>query len=227
MNTRNRTTSAALAALLLLGCSKGVEPGAPVNQPAAPHAGIPAPTATTGGAPAMGGSPSAPSLSPAAPPSVEATSMTFHGLRAPKPEAWTSVEIENAVQSLRLEVPSPTSAPAGGEPAYLVTFYLGGTGGGVQPNINRWAGQFTSADGGPVEPTVTTHQAGGFNITLVELRGTYLGMGTGAPAPNQLFLSAIVEASGGTVFIRLVGPTATVEANREAYMALLNGLGPA
>jgi ribulose 1,5-bisphosphate carboxylase large subunit-like protein len=49
-------------------------------------------------------------------------------------------------------------------------------------------------------------------------------MGAPAPRPGYAQLGAIVEAPGRNVFIRLVGPEATVDANRAAFEAMLDGM---
>lgn len=61
----------------------------------------------------------------------------------------------------------------------------------------------------------------------VELAGEFMSMG--APAPKDGFrqLAAIVQAPGRNVFFRLVGPDATVEANRADFTKLIEGLMPA
>ena len=63
----------------------------------------------------------------------------------------------------------------------------------------------------------------GMPVTLVELAGGYMGM-TQTATPGQLFLAAIVESPRGNVYIRFVGPEATVEADRAAFDTLINGL---
>ena len=110
----------------------------------------------------------------------------------------------------------------------IVVFHFPDVGGGpIQLNIERWVGQFSSNTGEPVEPTITEFETNGMPITLVELSGTYQGMRP-PPKPNQHFFGAIIEAPVvGNVFIRLVGPEATVLENKDAFMNLLHNLKPA
>lgn len=122
--------------------------------------------------------------------------------------------------------------PAGGDNALFVVYYFGpGQGGSNAANIERWQSQFTTAEGGPVEPQITTSKAGDLPVTLVELRGNYarsLGMGQGVEAqPDQTLLAAIVETPKGNLFAQLHGPTATVAPARAAFEAFLAGLRPA
>jgi hypothetical protein len=113
----------------------------------------------------------------------------------------------------------------GSEAAEFVVFFFGpGQGGSAQGNIERWAGQFRSADESPVTPKVERLTVDEMPVTLVELAGEYMPMGQTWYSPDQLFLAGIVEAPAGSVFIRLTGPTATVEAHREGFMTLLRGL---
>lgn len=206
-----------LGLILLPACSKGVQEGAPPSatdtaRPAAPDAAA-TPTARTDEPVASEPNGAAMNDDP--------TVIAFHGLTSSKPESWEPAPPENSMQTARYIVPGPD----GEEPAALVIFFFGtGKGGSIEDNIDRWAGQFLTLEGGPVEPKIETFEANGLPVTLVELRGTYLGAGIPEPQSDKLFLSAIVEASIGRIFIRLVGPAATVEVNRQAYLDLINGL---
>jgi hypothetical protein len=162
--------------------------------------------------------PGHPPLTPTAP--ADATVAEFVGLRAPKPASWVW-RPPSQMRVANYTVPGQGGADAG----ELVVFFFGpGQGGAIQPNIDRWVGQFRAADGGAVEPKIEHLSVDEMKVTLVELAGSYMGMGMTAPADDTLFLAAIVEAPVGNVFIRLTGPSATVEANRADYMTMLNGL---
>ncbi len=204
-----------IAVAMLPGCSKGVEEGAPVS--VAPPSSAP----TAAAYPQSGASSAANPAAPAAP--DDGTSFNVLGLGMPKPSAWVDAPLQNQMQSARLLVPGEGDAG----PADIVYFYFGpGQGGDVRSNIARWTGQFMAPDGGTVEPQVSEFEVHGMAVTMVELEGVYQGMGMPQPQPGMLFLSPIIEAPVGRVFIRLVGPKATVEANREAFMAMINGLQP-
>ncbi len=150
-----------------------------------------------------------------------ATTASFLGLRAPKPATWVSQAPASTMRAAQFVVPGVDSSDA----AHVVVFFFGaGQGGDVQNNIERWQAQFQSEEGGPVEPIVTHLEADGMPITLVELAGAWQEMGAASHKPGVLFLSAIVEAPAGSVFIRMVGPADVVERNREAFMAFLMGL---
>ena len=114
----------------------------------------------------------------------------------------------------------------GNDAAQLVVFYFGPTQGGtIEDNIARWRTQFQVTDTGDLpEPKIDRFEVDSMPVTLVELTGEWMEMGTVSFTPDQIFLSAIVEAPIGKVFIRFTGPAATVEANREAYLGMIRGL---
>ena len=65
-------------------------------------------------------------------------------------------------------------------------------------------------------------------VTTVELTGSYArgaGMGPqGAARPDQTLLVAIVETSKGNLSFQLHGVSATVGANREAFLTMVRGI---
>lgn len=196
------------------GCSKSVEEGPPQ-----PVAGMP----DSGSTPSP--SPSTPASTPepvTAIANLGPETSIFLGLTTTKPEDWMPASLENAMQRVRYIVPGAE----GEEAASLVIFSIG-QGGEVQANIERWSGQVTKSDGSPGEPKIEEFTVSDMAVTLVELLGSYQGMGMAEAKSNQLFLSAIVDTPFGQIFIRLVGPEKTVEANREGYMSFLKGLKPA
>lgn len=120
--------------------------------------------------------------------------------------------------------------PGKGGDAEAVVFYFGpGQGGSVQANIERWASQFTAADGKPVTPKIERGKVGALPLTTVELQGNYArnigtGMQGGQQRPEQMLISSVVESPRGNVTFQLYGPRATVEANRAAFMAMVKAM---
>ena len=141
----------------------------------------------------------------------------FEGFRAPKPVTWTWRPPAGTLRIANYTVPGQD----GSDQAEVVVF--AGIVGTPDQNVTRWVQQFSSPDGTPVEPTITMHEADGMPVHVVELSGTYQGVGVGIEE-DQLFLGAIVEAPGGDLHIRFVGPYATVDANREAFLEFVTGL---
>jgi hypothetical protein len=94
-------------------------------------------------------------------------------------------------------------------------------GGALDANIDRWAGQF-----GGATPKKKTTTFAGKRTTLVELRGSYTGMGMlGAPGKKDGFamLAAIVETDPPT-FFKLVGPERTINGAKSEFEALMASL---
>jgi hypothetical protein len=148
----------------------------------------------------------------------------FVGLAATLPDEWVRETPDSAMRAVQARVPGA----GGAGDAQLVVFFLGeGMGGTAEANIVRWAGQFSGPAGEPVEPIVTTDEYGGMAGTVVELAGTYapgaMG-GGGGPEPGQRMIQAMIDAPRGKVFVRLLGPDATVAANRERFLAMLETL---
>jgi hypothetical protein len=109
----------------------------------------------------------------------------------------------------------------GAEMAKISVMSAGGT---LDANIQRWKGQFHDAAGGTVEPKIQKMDVDTMPVTIVEFAGDY-APGMGLPtAHDQEFLTAVIERPANSTFIKFVGPRATVEANRAAFMTMVKGL---
>jgi|RhiMetdeSRZDD1v2_1073273.scaffolds.fasta_scaffold379463_3 hypothetical protein len=99
-------------------------------------------------------------------------------------------------------------------------------GGGVQANIDRWAGQFEQTDKPPVQKKETIN---GLLVTTVDVSGTFkgggamMGQSSGSKASYRL-LGAIAEAPDGEVFFKLTGPAKTVAAAQNEFQVMLKSL---
>ena len=147
---------------------------------------------------------------------------SFVGLTAAKPVTWIEHPPTGSMRAANYTVPGRD----GNEAAHIVVFYFGPTQGGtIDHNIQRWRSQFQVTDSGDLpEPKIDRFDVDSMVVTLVELAGEWQEMGSASFTPDQVFLMAIVEAPVGRVFIRFAGQTATVEANREDFMAMIRGL---
>ncbi len=146
----------------------------------------------------------------------------FLGLVGPKPPTWIEHPSANKMRAANYTVPGRD----GSEAAHIVVFYFGeNEGGTVQENISRWQLQFKpDEDGQRAKPRIETLKSDGMPVTLVEFAGDWMKMGADWYTPDQLFLAAVVESPVGNIFIRFAGDTATVEANRADFVALVRGL---
>lgn len=145
--------------------------------------------------------------------------------KAPVPAAWVQQPPANNMRLAQYLVPGESNAGDG----EVIVFYFGqGQGGSVEANTERWASQFTSADGKPVKPAVKKLKTNGIPVTVIELNGTYargIGMGTAGnmSRPDQTLLAAVFETPRGNVTVHLYGPRATVAANRKAFDQMVRG----
>lgn len=147
------------------------------------------------------------------------------GLVMPKPVTWAWQRPTMQFRTLQYAVPAAGGATPDAELIFSV--FAAGDGGPIEPNIDRWANQFRGEDGQGSKPmNRTTRDIHGLRVTRLDLRGAYMGMGAAAPRPDTAQLAAIVESPDATVFIRLLGPEATVESARKDFEALVDGLRP-
>ncbi len=107
----------------------------------------------------------------------------------------------------------------------LVIYFFGaGQGGGTQANIDRWIGQF---EGAP-ETKIEEKEMNGKTVTFLTAKGTYkesMGgpfSGNSTPQNDYIMLAAILPSSQGDVFLKLTGPSDSVEALKEDFDAFAN-----
>jgi len=117
---------------------------------------------------------------------------------------------------------------AAGEATLVVYHFGAGGGGGVEANLERWAGQFEQPDGASSRARLKTEsrKLGSHAVTEAELEGTYVaetspGSGVHVREERWGLVASIVEAPEGAYYVKLVGPTATVGQWRASYRAFL------
>jgi hypothetical protein len=138
------------------------------------------------------------------------------------PAAWKA-DAPRQMRAATYLVPPAKGDAEGGECA--VFFFGPGQGGAVDANIQRWVGQFEGARA----PAQKKEKLGGFDVTTLELEGTYQSsmggpMGPKTPKPGFKLLGAIVEGPEGNVFFKLTGPAKTVDAARADFLKMLKAL---
>jgi hypothetical protein len=104
---------------------------------------------------------------------------------------------------------------------------LGGGGGGLLANVNRWLGQCGAPriDAGGVSELERAPCLGG-EAHLVTAEGDFAGMDGIAQAGMGL-LGALVEQPTRLVTIKLVGPADEVRAERDAFLSFIASLSDA
>jgi hypothetical protein len=145
-----------------------------------------------------------------------ATDAPRSGLKWDVPAGWTELPpTESRLANLR----------AGGAPgAECYVTVLQGSGGGLEANVNRWRTQMGLE---PLAPealaALPKHQLLGEDATLVEIDGTYTGMGSTPQADSRL-AGVILSLPVGTIFVKMVGPRALLESERASFLAFCDSL---
>ncbi len=130
----------------------------------------------------------------------------------------TNWEEETPTSNLRLLQFKVPAAEEGSEPTEYVVFPP--FGGSREENIGRWVAQF-APDGRELAMVLGTCSQGEY--VQVDLTGTFkkpdgppVRMQT-VDAPGYRMLAVILTTANGNYFIKMVGPSATVEANLAAF----------
>lgn len=130
------------------------------------------------------------------------------------PEGWT----DEGASGMRL------ASLSIGDQTECYVIRLGGDGGGLAGNVNRWRGQLglDPLDGQAVAslPKVACL---GTDATLFDAEGSYSGM-NGEALGSARMLGALVFMGDVSYFIKLVGPSDVVAANIEPFKAFLSSL---
>lgn len=119
--------------------------------------------------------------------------------------------------------------PKGAKPARVTIM---GAGGGVEANIDRWEGQFRTAEGGAVKAKVEKAKVGESDVHIVDITGTYMDRPGGpfaggkvVPRPGHRMLGAIiVTPKSGHYFVKVLGDEKTVAANLKPLKTMLGEL---
>ncbi|MBM4113490.1 MAG: hypothetical protein FJ253_09015 [Phycisphaerae bacterium] len=198
----------------------------PSSTPSGASSGAPG-AAAGGGAPGAGAaSPASPIVGAVSSASSDPTLVEVAGFVMPKPVAWQWQKPTMQFRTLQYSVPSDGGASPAAE--LIFSAFPKGGAGPLEANLQRWAGQFRTDDGSEPAPVraQSTAQVNGLKVARIELHGAYMGMGAAAPRPGTTQLGAIVEGPSSDLFIRLLGPEATVNEARAAFERMLAEIRP-
>jgi hypothetical protein len=111
---------------------------------------------------------------------------------------------------------------AGDPDAECYLTVLGGTGGGLLANVNRWRKQMSLAPISEEElqalPRAPFFEGEG---VMVDLQGTYTGMGGDVSDGDGYRMLGLLSVAGGRArFLKMVGPEALIEAETEGFLML-------
>jgi hypothetical protein len=141
------------------------------------------------------------------------------------PQEWTRRAPSSSMRAAEFLLPGP-----GGD-VELVAFRFPGGAGPRDANLARWRGQMTAPDGSPLAPDAgqsATVERDGLTLTTLTLDGTFAGSGMGpggqARASDQRLIAAIIEGSGDAVYLKAVGPVATLDVWTTAWTKALESV---
>jgi hypothetical protein len=122
----------------------------------------------------------------------------------------------------------------GAADAELVIYNFGSTpeaGGSVASNFDRWCNQFVQADGRDPKEVAARREAqvGGMAVYTIEISGRYVAaVRPGSPEkhdkPDHRMLGSVIISPEGKYFLKLLGPSSTVEEHAARYDGFLHSL---
>lgn len=175
---------------------------------------------------ALGGSRAvAQQVPPGVPPPAPGSGTGPSGLTWTAPKGWVAEQPSSSMRRAQYRIPGP-----GGDGECVVFYFGPGQGGDAESNANRWADQFTQADGSSARKLLKTRKldVNGIAVVLTEVTGTYRGGMPGGPAaperPNYMLLGAIARGPDANWFFKATGPRQTIEATRAAFEAMVRSL---
>jgi hypothetical protein len=136
------------------------------------------------------------------------------------PTPWKAMESPRPMSQGGFILPGKDTAA----PLEAVFFHFGpGQGGDAEGNIKRWKGMFQPDP----DPKLEREEMpfGEKKAAIVIITGTYVGSSfrpEPTPKTDHSLIAAILPSGQGDVFVRMVGPTATVIAAKEHFKKLLS-----
>jgi hypothetical protein len=146
-------------------------------------------------------------------------------LKLVAPDSWKRTKPQNNIIEHEFTIPAAEGDARDGRLTVSTAT------GGVEPNVQRWIGQFSQPDGSETKNQAKTKKlaAAGEDIFLVDLSGTFKDRPAPfAPAverPKYRMLGAIISTKKlGTHFVKFYGPEKTVADNEKGFMKMIEGL---
>lgn len=164
---------------------------------------------------------------------AEPQDLALIGVSGTLPGEWTT---QPPIGQFRLAQFALPKASGDTNPTLFIVYHFGKGGGGtVDDNVQRWLGLMAQPAGTDVNTVAKRAklERTGLRITTLELPGTFQERPFPASQdvvqrPNYRMLAAIVETPGengeGPFYLRIVGPTKTVEAAKPGWDALIESL---
>ncbi len=157
-----------------------------------------------------------PSTPPGPAPSRSPHGATSDLLGFQAPAGWVAETPASNMRKGQFRIPDPAKKA---KDAQLVVFHFGSESGTLESNIERWRGQFGGADAQTEALDKAT-----LKTTVVDISGDYAGDMGGDPVPGARMVLAVVETDDGAWYFKVVGPAATVEGIRAAFLDAIRAL---
>ncbi|PCJ53364.1 MAG: hypothetical protein COA70_08660 [Planctomycetota bacterium] len=154
-------------------------------------------------------------------------------VQAPKPPQMQSAPIGNA---LLFDLPEGWTKdegtrmrlinlhPAGNANADCFVSVLGGDGGGLAANLNRWRKQIGLEDASDAEiAALPKVKLLGGDASLLQLEGSFVGMGNEAQ-DDWALTGVIVSTPQATIFVKMTGPAALLQAEHERFLSFVSSV---
>jgi hypothetical protein len=139
-----------------------------------------------------------------------------------RPASWKERPSASSMRVAEFVVPRVAGDPEDGE---LIVYYFGGSGGSVEANLERWTKQFQTTK----EPVRTKTSVNGLKLANLSVSGTYVaevrpGASERHNKPGFQMRATVVETPKGPYFIKLTGPSATIDKAGPAFDQFLESL---
>jgi hypothetical protein len=134
-------------------------------------------------------------------------------------QRWTALEGWEELPATQFLLAKYRVPGEGGANAEVTVSMLGGSAGGMLPNVNRWRGQLNlpPVDQAGLDALLSDIKAGSVEAKLVELEGTDLKSGT----PARM-LTVVVALPAETWFFKMTGPLPVMDAKAGDFRAFVN-----
>lgn len=167
--------------------------------------------------------PAAPKPTVTTPASAPTAAATAKELAWDAPKGWTRSDKPSPMRRATYTLPKQAGDTDAPDLAISIA------GGAIDANVDRWVQQFDESSKASLKKS--TRKIGPYDVTIAELKGTWLGSGMpGAGTQSRAgyaMIAAIVPVPGdgdAKWFFKLVGPEKSVEAARADFDALLSSI---
>ena len=150
-------------------------------------------------------------------PDVPASSAnSAQGLAWQPPDGW----LRGRERSMRLV----TFTPEGTSDTECYVTVLPGEAGGVAANMNRWRSQMGQAPYSEAEIAgLERRDVLGAEAVFIEIDGDFTGM-SGGQISGARFLGMVCNVGSATLFVKMTGPAAVIDAERDNFYAFCDSL---